>query len=79
MLFLGSIPWVYHEAYAWAIAMALGSGFALLGVIERPTTAGVVATALFTTGAVLSRTTAGYAVAGAVLLTAVLLPRGDRR
>jgi hypothetical protein len=38
-----------------------------------------VATAAFTTGAVLSRTTAGWAVAGAVLLTAVLLPRGGRR
>jgi hypothetical protein len=79
VLFLGSIPWVYHEAYAWAIPMALGSGFALLGVIEHPSTRGLVATAAFTTGAVLSRTTAGWAVAGAVLLTAVLLPRGGRR
>jgi hypothetical protein len=79
VLFLASIPWVYHEAYAWAIPMALGSAFALLGVIQRPTTAGLVATGLFTTGAVLSRTTAGWAVAGAVLLTAVLLPRGGLR
>jgi len=79
VLFLGSIPWVYHEAYAWAIPMALGSGFALLGVIQHPSTRGLVATAAFTTGAVLSRTTAGWAVAGAVLLTAVLLPRGGRR
>ncbi len=79
VLFLGSIPWVYHEAYAWAIPMALGSAFALLGVIQRPSTAGLVATGLFTTGAVLSRTTAGWAVAGAVLLTAVLLPRGGHR
>jgi hypothetical protein len=79
VLFLGAIPWVYHEAYAWAIPMALGSAFALLGVIERPSTSGLVATGLFTTGAVLSRTTAGWAVAGAVLLTAVLLPRGGHR
>ena len=79
VLFIGSIPWVYHEAYAWAIPMALGSAFALLGVIQHPSTSGLVATAAFTTGAVLSRTTAGWAVAGAVLLTAVLLPRGGRR
>lgn len=79
VFFLGSIPWVYHEAYAWAIPMALGSAFALLGVIQHPSTAGLIATAAFTTGAVLSRTTAGWAVAGAVLLTAVLLPRGGRR
>jgi hypothetical protein len=78
VLFLGSIPWVYHEAYAWAIPMALGSAFALLGVIQRPTTSGLVAVGLFTTGAVLSRTTAGWAVAAAVLLTAVLLPRRAR-
>ena len=79
VLFLGSIPWVYHEAYSWAIPMALGSAFCLLGVIDRPSTRGLVATAAFTTGAVLSRTTAGWAVAGAVLLTAVLLPRGGHR
>jgi len=79
VLFLGSIPWVYHEAYSWAIPMALGSGFCLLGVIVRPSTRGLIATAAFTTGAVLSRTTAGWAVAGAVLLTAVLLPRGGHR
>lgn len=75
VLFLGSVPWVYHEAYAWAIPMAIGSGFCLLGVVERPGTGRIVATGLFTLGAVLSRTTAGWAVAGAVLLTAVFAPR----
>lgn len=79
VLFLGSVPYVYHEAYAWAIPMALGSGYSLLGVINRPTTAGVIATCAFTTGAVLTRTTAGWACAGAVLLTAVFLPRAGHR
>ena len=79
VLFLGSIPWVYHEAYAWAIPMALGSAFALLGVIQRPSTSGLLAVGLFTTGAVLSRTTAGWAVAAAVLLAAVLIPRDRLR
>ena len=79
VLFLGSIPWVYHEAYAWAIPMALGSAFALLGVIQHPSTSGLLATGMFTTGAVLSRTTAGWAVAAAVLLTAVLIPRDRLR
>lgn len=75
VLFLGSIPWVYHEAYAWAIAMALGFAFCLLGVVQRPTVWGVVATGAFTAGAVLSRTTAGWACAAAILLAAVFLPR----
>jgi hypothetical protein len=78
VLFLGSIPWVYHEAYAWAIAMALGAAYSLLGVIESPSTGRILATGLFTLGAVLSRTTAGWAMAGAVLLTAIFLPRGRR-
>ncbi len=74
VLFLGSIPWVYHEAYAWAIASSLGFAYCLLGVVERPTLWGVVGTGAFTTAAVLSRTTAGWACAVAVLLAAVFLP-----
>lgn len=70
MLFLASMPWVYHEAYAWAIAMAIGFAYSLLGVIERPSTGRVVAVGLFALGAILSRTTAGWACALAALATA---------
>jgi hypothetical protein len=70
MLFLASMPWVYHEAYAWAIAMAIGFAYSLLGVIERPSTGRVVAAGLFALGAILSRTTAGWACALAALATA---------
>ena len=80
VLFLGSIPWVYHEAYAWAIPMALGLGLRAARGDPAPLDPRAWwPPAAFTTGAVLSRTTAGWAVAGAVLLTAVLLPRGGRR
>jgi hypothetical protein len=71
LLFLGSLPWVYHEAYAWATVMALGSAFCLLGVIERPSTRRVLATGGFILGAILCRTTAGWACAGAAGLTAL--------
>jgi len=78
LLYLGSIPWVFHEAYAWAIPMTIGSAHALLGVLRRPTTAGVLATAGFTLGALLSRATAGFACAAAVLLAAAWLARGGQ-
>ena len=75
VLFLGSIPWVYHEAYAWAVASALGAAYCLIGVAQRPTTVGIVGVGLFTLGAVMSRTTAGLACSVAVLLAAIFLPR----
>ena len=33
LLYLGAIPWVFHEAYAWSIAMTLGSAHALIGCL----------------------------------------------
>jgi len=70
VLYLASVPWVFHEAYAWAIATALGSAYGLIGVIEKPTRGRIAVTAAFTLGAVLSRTPAGFACAAAVLATA---------
>jgi hypothetical protein len=70
-LYLGSLPFVYHEAYAWAIAMALGATFVLIGLLHRPSTRAAVAAGAFTLGAVLSRTTAGWACAGGLILAAL--------
>ena len=78
LLYLGSVPWVFHEAYAWAIPMTIGSAHALLGVLQRPTLARVLATAGFTLGALLSRATAGFACAAAVLVACAWLARGGR-
>ena len=78
VLFLASMPWVYHEAYAWAIACGIGATYGLLGVIERPSTGRVLTTALFTLGAILSRTTSGWACAGAVMATGAWFLLGGR-
>ena len=78
LLFLGSMPWVYHEEHAWAAAMAVASSFCLLGVIERPSRGRITATGLFTLGAILTRTTTGWASVGAVLLTAMWFLTGRR-
>ena len=71
LLFLGSMPWVYHEVYAWSIPMALGAVHALIGVLERPSWGRIAATGGFTLGAILCRTTSGFACAFALLGTAV--------
>ena len=76
VLFLGSLPFVYHEAYAWAIAMALGATFSIIGLLHRPSTRGAVIAGGFTLGAILSRTTAGWACAGGLLLAAVWFRAG---
>lgn len=77
MLYLGSVPWVFHEAYAWAIAMSIGVGHALIGVVARPSIRGALGVGAFTLGAVLSRATAGMACGAAVALAGLwLLWRG---
>lgn len=78
ILYLASIPWVFQEAYLWAIAMALGVAFALLGTIERPSVGGVVATGAFVLAGILSRATAGYTCAAVVLAAGIWLAVGGR-
>ena len=71
LLYLAALPWVYHEAFAWGIAAAVGALFALLGVLERPSAGRVVATGALATAATLSRTTIGWGCVIAVLIAAV--------
>lgn len=37
LVFLASDPWVFTEDLAWSVALTIGTMFALLGVLERPT------------------------------------------
>jgi len=80
LVYIASLPWVYHEAYAWGNACAIGAMFSLAGLIERPRVGAVIATGAWTTAAVLSRTTAGWACAIAILMCAAwfaMSRRGD--
>jgi hypothetical protein len=81
LVYLASMPWVYHEAYAWAIVMALLAAFALLGVIERQTRGRVALCFVSVLGAVLCRATTGWAFGAATIGTAIwfLLGRRGRR
>jgi hypothetical protein len=78
LLVAAALPWVYHEAYAWAIACSIGALFALLGLIERPGTRGALATGAWVLAAILTRTTGGWACAIAVLACAGWFALGRR-
>ncbi len=68
-LILAATPYVYNEDLAWSICLTVGSIFALLGVLERPTWGRVVASGVLVVAANLDRVTTGYAcVAAAVLI-----------
>ena len=70
-LFLAATPYVFAEDLAWSICLTVGSLFALLGVIERPSWARVVAAGLLMVAANLDRLTTGWAcVLGAVMIAA---------
>ena len=69
LVFLASSPQVYSEDLAWSVALTVGSLFALLGVLERPSWGRVSAAGLVIGAAMLTRSTTGWAcVIGALLV-----------
>lgn len=62
MTYDASLPWVYHEVYAWAIAGALGALYWLLRVMTAPDWHAVRWLGAFCFVAIASRATAGWAL-----------------
>ena len=71
-----SLPWVYHEVYAWAVPFVIGSMYWMLRVLRSPDGAAIGWLFLFALGAVLTRTTGGWAVCLASILLALWLLSG---
>ena len=68
-MLLAATPFVFNEDIAWSICLTVGSIFALLGVIERPSWGRVVASGVLILCANLDRATTGWAcVVGAGLV-----------
>ena len=67
---LASIPYVFAEDLAWSICLTVGSLFALLGVLERPSRGRVVVAGLLILCANLDRLTTGWACVVAAVLVA---------
>ena len=69
LVYLASDPFVFSEDLAWSVALAVGSLFALLGVLERPSWSRVLACGALILAGNLTRATTGYAcVIGSVLV-----------
>jgi hypothetical protein len=77
-MLLATIPYVFNEDIAWSICLTVGSLFALLGVIERPSWGRIIASGVLILCANLDRATTGWACVVAAGLIAIwfLLGRG---
>jgi hypothetical protein len=67
---LAASPWVFSEELVWSVALTLGTVFALLGVLERPSAGRVALSAVFVLCAALDRGSTGYACILAAFLVA---------
>lgn len=79
LTFDAALPWVYHEAYLWAEALAVGGLYWLVRTLEQPTTRHAVWMGVLAMGAIMTRIPAGWAVSGATLLVALWLLSPARR
>jgi hypothetical protein len=69
LVYLAAAPYVYNEDFAWSVALTLGSVFALLGVLERPSWGRVSIAGVLVLCTNLDRAPTGYAcVIGALLV-----------
>jgi len=80
VLYLAATPFVFSEDFAWSVPLTVGSLFALLGVLERPSRGRVAAAGLLILCANLNRSPSGWACSVAALVVAAwfALGRGGR-
>ncbi len=83
LVYLASRPDVYSEDLAWSVALACGSLFALVGVVEQPSRGRVLACGILVLLTNLNRATTGYSAILGALLIAIWFATGragpDRR
>lgn len=80
LTFDAALPWVYHEVYLWATALAVGSAYLLLQIVLAPTRQRILALGCCTLALSLTRTPGGWAMSFATISFALwLLVRRTRR
>ncbi len=62
LTFVASLPWAYHEVYAWSIALTVGAMYWMLRTLVDPTRASIGWLFAFATAMILTRATGGWAV-----------------
>ncbi|KGN38889.1 hypothetical protein [Knoellia subterranea] len=67
LTFDAALPWVYHEVYMWATALAVGSAYWLLRVALEPTRDSVAWLGGFVLATALTRTPGGIALSAATM------------
>ncbi len=68
LVYLASAPWVYHEVYAWSVALALVAALGVLRYLAEPSWRRAVDLGAALSALILTRTTVG---AGGVLMAVV--------
>ncbi len=77
LVYLASNPWVFSEDLTWSVALTVGSMFALLGVLERPSPGRVMASGALILAATQTRASTGDACVIGAVLVAVWLATGS--
>lgn len=57
-----SLPWVYHEVYAWAVPLVIGAMYWMIRVQREPSRKTIGWLAAFALCSIMTRTTGGWAV-----------------
>lgn len=79
LTFNASLPWVYHEVYAWAVALAIGCAYWLLRVQLSPEPRAIAWLLGFVLAMVLTRTPGGFAVGLATIALGAWILSGRHR
>lgn len=69
IVFIASQPWVYHEVYIWSAAFTVGTAASLIAAWDDPSWRRILVTFGFVLATMLTRLTAGWAMALAVIAT----------
>ncbi len=76
LTFNAALPWVYHDVYAWSVALVTGSVYWMIRVVREPGRRPLAWLAVFATATVLTRTTGGWAVCIGAFVAGVWLLSG---
>ena len=79
VVYLASQPWVYHEVYIWSTALTVATVASLIAAWDDSSGRRVAITGALALAVMLTRSTAGWAMALAVVATGVCFLAGRRR
>ncbi len=79
VVYLASQPWVYHEVYIWSTALTVATVASLFAAWDDLSRRRIILTAALALATMLTRITAGWAMAAALLVTGAWIVVARRR